>query len=78
MGAFIRWLAGRYLLVLVFLATFVVAGLVGVFLSGYVIESLELDDDFGMYVKLVSFLIIIGALGWGYDKYKEWRFFRDD
>ena len=75
--SFFGWLAGHYLFKFALVSVFLVSGFAGVFLSGYIIEFFNLDDDSGMYLKLGLFVVILGVILWAYDKYKEWRFFRD-
>ena len=83
--SFLRWLVGSSLYTFVvtaykfIIAIFVLAcGFAAVFLSGYIIEFFDLDDNSGMYLKLGLFVVIVGLILWADDKYKEWRFYKDD
>lgn len=78
MLSFLKWLAGYYLFRFGVIFVMLASAFAGLFLSGYVIEYFDLDDNSGMYLKLGLFVVIVGALLWAHDKYKEWRFFRDE
>ena len=78
MLSFLKWLAGYYLFRFAVFFIMLVFGFAGGFLSGYIIEYFDLDDNSGMYLKLGLFVVIVGAILWAHDKYKEWRFFKDD
>ena len=75
---FLRWLAGSYLFRFVVFFVMLVCGFAAVFLSEYIIEFFDLDDSSGMYLQLGLFVVIVGVILWAYDKYKEWRFYKDD
>jgi hypothetical protein len=48
------------------------AGFIGVALSSALIEWLGLDETADLYVKLACFLIVLIAMGWTYDKLRDW------
>ena len=76
--SFLKWLAGYYLSRFAVIFFMLVSGFAGILLSGYIIEFFNLDDNSGMYLKLGVFVVIVGIILWAHDKYKEWRFFRDE
>jgi hypothetical protein len=49
----------------------VLAGLVGVSLSRLLIAWIEVDDTSAMYIQLGCFVVVLIAIGWGYDKLRE-------
>lgn len=75
---FLKWLAKFYLAKFVLIGVMLFCAILAMVLDEVVVGVFGLDDDSGMYVKLVFFLVIVGALFWAYDKYREWRFFLDD
>lgn len=77
MLSFLKYLVVERLLLLAVLAIMLISGFGGVFLSEIIVDWFGLDEDAGMYVKLAFFTVIFVAIGWLYDKYREWRFFRD-
>lgn len=78
MLSFLKWLAGYYLFRFMVVAVMLVSGLAAVLLSEDIIDFFDLDDDSGMYLKLGFFVVVVGVILWAHDKYKEWRFFKDE
>ena len=76
--SFLKWLAGYYLFRFAAVAAILVSGLATVVLSEDIIDFYGLDKNSGMYLKLGLFVVIVGVILWAHDKYKEWRFFRDE
>ena len=76
--SFLKWLAGYYLFRFVTVAVMLVSGLAAVVISEDIIDFYGLDKNSEMYLKLGLFVVIVGVILWAHDKYKEWRFFRDE
>ena len=36
-----------------------------------------LGEDGEMYLMFFIFFAVLGAFGWGYDKFEEWQIFKD-
>lgn len=67
----------RFLFVLGALFAMFLAGIVCIALSGVLVMWLGLDEKAAMFAQLGCFILVLVAIGWTYDKLRDWRASRD-